>query len=91
MASFDSSPAGVRNLALVTLMADTGLRASEICSLEMKYLHMEEGYLAVICKGGQWGFASFFEYSRSCLARWLVIRETLALPATHRILLGEGG
>ncbi len=85
MASFSSSPAGVRNLALVTLAVDTGLRASELCALEVKHLHLEEGYLAVICKGGQWGFANFFEYSRSCLARWLAVRETCALPQTRTV------
>lgn len=83
--SFDSRPSGIRNLALVTLMADTGLRASEICSLELKHLHMEDSYLAVICKGGQWGYATFFEYSKSCLARWLCVRETCALPSVHTV------
>jgi site-specific recombinase XerD len=42
---------GARNTAIVLLMLDTGLRFTELLTLDMKDLHLEESYLKVMGKG----------------------------------------
>ena len=64
ISSFNTMDAkGTRDLAICTLMLDTGLRASEVCHLELRYLDLEERQLRVIIKGGRWGSAMFSECS----------------------------
>jgi len=65
---------GIRDLAICTLMLDTGLRASEVCNLDLRYLDMEERQLRVIIKGGKWGMAMFSDPTQRFLADWLAIR-----------------
>ena len=44
---------GARNLALVSLMLDTGLRVSEIASLKVDDVYMEDHYVKVLGKGSK--------------------------------------
>jgi integrase len=92
LASLDTSqPKGVRDLAIITLMVDTGLRSSEICRLELRLLDLADRKLDVIVKGGKWGKAVFFDYTASCLEAWLAIRGNFAAPGVHNIFVSVGG
>ena len=42
---------GCRNIAILVLLLDTGLRVSEMCGLQSNDAHIEEGYLKVMGKG----------------------------------------
>jgi integrase/recombinase XerD len=84
-------PKGLRDLALVMLMVDTGLRASEICSLTMDHLDMGERLLYVRVKGDRWAPAAFFEYATSCLENWLQIRKDIAKRETKTVFCSIGG
>jgi site-specific recombinase XerD len=75
-----SSEQGIRNMAMITLMVDTGLRASEVCNIEMRRLDVKNKRLTVKIKGGNFGEAVFFEYTAHCLINWLSIRPMLADP-----------
>ena len=48
----DDSPKGRRDAALVSLLLDSGLRASEVCRLAVEDLDLDEGLLVVQVKGG---------------------------------------
>jgi integrase len=90
--SFDTSKAkGRRDLALVCLLLDTGLRASEVCRLEVRYLDLDERTLQVIIKGGQWRFAVFSHYTASCLASWMGTRKEVAKPGVKTVFVGIKG
>ncbi len=92
LASFDTlSLKGIRDLALCTLMLDTGLRASEICRLELRYLDLEERYLTVIIKGGRWGEGVYSEDTARYLDDWLKIRAKVAMPETKNVFVSVGG
>jgi integrase len=65
---------GIRDLAICTLMLDTGLRCSEVCRLDLRFLDMEERQLKVLIKGGRWGTAMFSEPTGRFMADWLAIR-----------------
>jgi integrase len=93
LASFDTYTAkGARDLAICALALDTGLRASEICRLQLADTDLEECTLQVIVKGGTWEAAIFSEQTAGYIARWLQFR--LPLPGegclfTH-VQTGEG-
>ena len=44
---------GCRNIAILVLFLDTGLRVSELCGLRAGDAHIEEGYLKVMGKGSK--------------------------------------
>ena len=44
---------GCRNIAILVLLLDTGLRVSELCGLRTDDAHIEEGYLKVMGKGSK--------------------------------------
>jgi integrase/recombinase XerC/integrase/recombinase XerD len=44
---------GARNMAIVMMLLDTGIRCSELTSLQLSDVHMQEGYIKVFGKGGK--------------------------------------
>jgi integrase/recombinase XerD len=46
-----SSPRGQRDKALISVLYATGLRVTELISLKLSNLHLEEGYLTCVGKG----------------------------------------
>lgn len=82
---------GTRDLALVMLMLDTGLRASEVCSLTLDHLDMEDWTLSVRVKGGKWKPGAFFDYTASCLGAWLSMRAKIARPGVETVFVSIGG
>jgi len=79
------SPTGKRNLALLTLMADTGLRVGEALALKTRDLVTEAGQImAVKVRQGKGGKAANVAVGRRAavrLARWLEAREKLDIGA----------
>ena len=48
-----STPLGLRDKALVSVLYATGLRVSELVALKLPNLHMQEGYLTCVGKGSK--------------------------------------
>lgn len=71
-------PKGIRDLAILSLMLDAGLRASEICRIELRYLRMDQNRLDVLIKGRQWGMALYSDHTCDRLKDWLKIRDNFA-------------
>jgi integrase/recombinase XerD len=46
-----SSPRGIRDKALISVLYATGLRVSELISLKLAHLHLDDGYLTCTGKG----------------------------------------
>ena len=90
--SFDTSTSiGRRDLAMCTLFLDTGLRVSEVCRLEMRYLDIEKRHIDVIVKGGNWEEAVFSPYTANCLLAWIADRDCIARDDARTVFLGVGG
>jgi len=70
--------ARIRNRAILSLALDTGLRASELCRLEVARLFIEERRLQVIGKGGKWHYPVFSEQTACRLREWMTVREKWA-------------
>lgn len=87
----DHEPAGIRNLAIVSLMVDTGLRAAEVCRLELKYLQLYDRSLFVRIKGGRWAKCVFSKSTRDRIGEWLKVRKKVANPSCANLFVGIGG
>lgn len=81
LGSIDTSRArGKKLVAMICLILDTGMRAAEVCRLELDRVELERGRLWVRTKGSKWQPKRFFDYTRSCLISWLIERERIARP-----------
>lgn len=49
------SPTGIRNHAILVTMLDTGLRVSEVASITLSRLNLQDGYVKVMGKGSKRG------------------------------------
>ena len=91
-AACDTSTAkGIRDAALLSVMLDCGLRAAEICSVELQNIDVAERILAVLTKGSRWQNKVFSVYTASMVAEWLTLRPRLALRETRTLFVGVGG
>lgn len=92
LAALDTTTAnGIRDLAILSLMVDTGLRASEVCNLEVSRLDLRKKRFTVQVKGGGFAEKLFFDYTSTCLENWLAIRPRLALPGVKTVFVSIGG
>ena len=71
-----STVVGRRDLALQALMVDSGLRAAEICRLQIEQVDLGNRLLWVVVKGGQTGFGSFGAETANYLSAWLSVRSS---------------
>lgn len=78
-----ASPTGKRNLALLTLMADRGLRVGEALALTTKDLVRDGGQVVGVKvrrgKGGKPADLTVTSRAAARIARWLTAREKLGL------------
>lgn len=71
-------PLGIRNHAILSLMVDSGLRAAEVCRLQISRLEFEKGVFTVRVKGGQIGYGFFCQKTAGLLKEWLDVRADFA-------------
>lgn len=90
LASVDTSTtAGVRDLALLALMIDTGLRAAEVCRLTIADLGRDLRGLSVVVKGGRVAAAWLSPEVADLLGWWLSVRQ--AAPGCVAVFVSLGG
>jgi integrase/recombinase XerD len=66
-----ASPFGQRDKAVLELMYATGLRISEVASLKMEDLYMDENFVRVMGKGGKERIVPFGKKAEQALQRYL--------------------
>jgi site-specific recombinase XerD len=90
--SIDSSRRkGIRDLALVSLLLDTGLRSSEICRLELEHVEIERRSFQALTKGRRWERGVFSRYTQAILERWLAVRSEYAASGEGAFFVSVGG
>ncbi|MBN2003269.1 MAG: tyrosine-type recombinase/integrase [Anaerolineae bacterium] len=92
--TFDS-PRREREIALVCLLADSGLRSREVCSLQIASLDLEHGMLRVIGKGSKEAVAPFGVTTTAQLKTWFDMRKKWLvqhdLPDPDTVFISVGG
>ena len=69
--AFDAnSSAGARAICIITLMLDSGLRASEITGLLARDVHLDQGYMKVMGKGEKERIVPFGSASQKSLLKY---------------------
>lgn len=89
-----STPIGSRDLSLFALAAETGLRASALCNLKMRDLHLDSLTLVVLDKGlngGNWRICKFSAVTANFLSVWLAYRAGIAKPETDTVFCSVYG
>jgi integrase/recombinase XerD len=85
-----STSTGKRDKAIVCLMADTGMRASEICNLEIKNLDLTRRSLVTLTKGARWMPKVFTHYTANTIQEWLDARPKVTKDAKF-VFVSMGG
>jgi len=69
---------GARDVAIVAVAVDTGMRASELARLQLEDVHLSEMWLQVVVKGGDWRPGFFSPDTANLLQRYLQLRSPVA-------------
>lgn len=83
-----------RDLAMLSVFLDVGLRAHEICSLRVDQVFLDDPeytYLNVKIKGGDWDEKPFSVYTALDLGTWLNVRDRIAKPSAKSVFVGVWG
>lgn len=92
LVTFDTMTAGGRrDLALVALAIDTGLRASEICRLQLKELDLAARTFEVMAKGGRVRRGRYSKPAGEYLGLWLSTRALEAKAGVTTVFVSLGG
>jgi len=92
LAACDStSEIGIRDLAILCLLADSGLRAAELCRLRLSDVDFARRRLTVIVKGGDEGDGLFSAPTAEYLRRWLEVRARHVAEGTRTLFCSIGG
>lgn len=86
-----STTRGRRDLAIVCLLLDSGLRESEVCRLTVADVSMEERRLTVQIKGGNDGDGIFSRDTQAALSTWLALRPHYAAAGVPNFFVSIGG
>ncbi len=73
-----SSPAGIRNHAILVTMLDSGLRVAEVASITLDRLNLEDGFVKVMGKGSKERIVPLGKYV--CKVLWSYIDKTRPKP-----------
>ena len=75
------SPSGVRDRAILELLYGCGLRVSELCSLRISQVYLNEGFVRVVGKGDKERLVPLGEPAADAFRAWLDIRPEPAEAA----------
>ncbi|MCB0181942.1 MAG: site-specific integrase, partial [Anaerolineae bacterium] len=102
LADCDDSPTGIRNRAIINILLDTGLRASELCALQVENITfgvkfitpegtVEVNRVETVVKGGHVGVGWFADETAQTLRAWLAVRERVNLFSRPEVFFSLGG
>lgn len=92
LASCDTSTdTGTRDLAIMSLMLDSGLRASELCRLKLRKMDMVKRRFEVVTKGGNEEVGVFSRTTAANIGRWLSVRAKYVQPGVETLFVSFGG
>lgn len=91
MAIVGDDPLARRDRALLELFYSSGLRLSEITTLDVAQLDLRDGMVRVMGKGGKQRDVPVGRFAREALTTWLAERAKLARADEAALFVGESG
>lgn len=89
---FDTTQAlGWRNLTMLALMVESGIRAAEACQLEVDHIHLDRRAFSVLSKGRKWREGIFSSVTGQYLAVWLAARKEIAVKGCPYLFVSVNG
>lgn len=68
-------PMGIRNLAIVWMLIDTGYRSRELCRMSLNTMDLSNRSVVVKIKGADYGKRYYSEQAEAPLHAWLAVRQ----------------
>ena len=76
-----STPAGIRDKAILEIMYASGLRVSELVNLKMKNMYLQEGYIKVFGKGSKERIIPIGRYAQDAVTEYFEnARHSFCIP-----------
>ena len=66
---------GIRNLAIILMLVDTGYRSRELCRMSLNTMDLNLRTAIVQIKGGDYGLRYYSEKAEQSLHAWLAVRQ----------------
>ena len=85
-----NEPREVRDRAIIVLLVDTGLRAMELCGIQISNVSLRHRKISIIGKGGEKEEVFFSNQTAIYLKEWLEVRARLKTNSDH-LFVGIGG
>ena len=85
------TPLAKRDRAIMELFYSSGLRLTELTSLDVAQLDLGDGTVRVLGKGGKTRIVPVGRHARTALRNWLGERAALAKPDVAAVFIGQGG
>jgi len=82
---------GIRDRAIICVLLDTGIRAAELCNIEISNLNLEECRLNVLCKGGAHMNKYFGPICKHYLEIWMEYRDKMKPVSASTVFVSIGG
>lgn len=84
-------PLALRDHAILELMYSSGLRLSELTSLDMTSVDIEDAVLTVRGKGNKTRSVPVGRYAIRAIRNWLPVRKTMAAPEQKALFVSRRG
>lgn len=91
LAGVAKAPLAVRDQAMFELLYSSGLRLSELVSLNLGQLDLKDRSVRVVGKGNQARMVPVGKQACTALHAWLAVRLTLVAPDEHALFVGLRG
>ena len=85
-----SRPTALRDRAIILLLVDTGMRASELCSLRLQNLDLKNSRLLVMGKGDKERRVQISPRTAQAIWRYLSTREDASIPRAFLFASQDG-
>ena len=87
----DAEPLQARDKAIFELAYSSGLRVSELVSLQLIELDLHQGLASVTGKGNKTRIVPIGHMAQEAIRRWLLLRPQLAHPNAHTVFVSNKG
>jgi integrase/recombinase XerC len=87
----EDDPLAIRDQAIIELFYSSGLRLTELVSIDLGGIDLADGELVVVGKGAKTRRVPVGQKAREAVTRWLGVRNALASPEERALFVSRRG